>query len=99
MSANAWCRTTAPRPRRRGSRAAAPMPSPCPWPLAQHLAPDQLDGGGDRVQARAELAREALELVAARGGDAVEAARAALRMLPFAAHEALGLERAQQRVH
>ena len=65
----------------------------------RQLRADGVDRGGDAVQPRAELARQPAELLAARVGGAVEAARAPLRVLPLAGHQPLRLERAQQRVH
>ena len=55
--------------------------------------------GGDGVQARRELGRQPPALGLAGLGQAVEAPRAALGVLPLAGHEPLRLELAQQRVH
>src|SRR5689334_10013235 len=67
--------------------------------LQAQLAADEVEARGDRVQARRQLAGQPPALGLAGVGEAVEAPRAALGMLPLAGHEPLGLELAQQRVH
>ena len=59
----------------------------------------RVDPGRDRIEARAKLHREAAALGVASVGQAVEAPRPALGVLPLAADEPLLLERAQERIH
>src|SRR3954454_9823250 len=70
-----------------------------PIPLDAQLAPDDVDPRRDGVEARRELDGEPVALGLARRRQAVEAAGAALGVLPLAADQPLLLERAQQRIH
>src|SRR5688500_3090878 len=101
-----WCRpsTNAGQRRRSYQRASAPLPCAGSSMRADALAiedlpADQLQGPRTGVEVGGELVRHLRELRLAVRREPVEAARAALGVLPLARDEALGLERAQERVH